>query len=604
MSALSRSSSSASSLPLSTTQIAEGEESAHRKDSEPSQCSESTSASYRSSYDPMQTSRLPAGEILHKLPSSSSCSTSSSELDGESGTGIGGHLHRQPPSATNRNTNTNSSNKLYLYIENTLNDETIPILANPGTTVKQIYAQLVKRGVIPSQHARVVFIHKGRHQVLHPSRSLKQQQVGTLSTLLLLQKGPKSKLACSSRSNSGDSLPASPQKQHKLTFVCSFGAPYNRKKINSSYHAKVSLDEYAAKIKEYFAIAADIQITFNFDDKPCVGEARKCGIQQLGIYPNATVYAESIGITLTLKHYQCPENIKLIQMYRDFTYQMLIEQINFELGIFRAEITALIGKNFTAINSDSKCRQIEEYQTITILTRCDALHCVHCEHAPKTVTTPFAHKMATDSSFDYHPMQRSENRANDDFAYNQYHLARIEEYPEQRYLAEIPNHHQNHMNYEEWRGAPQCEDQNAFFFYDPYPNYHDYSYEYHYQTAQTSSTIAAQQPAPNGYYHHEEEDGRDYPYRRRVAAAKKSKHTMINGKAVTKKFLKPIPKLCRYGGECRYYRNPHISGPCRYYHPPPGPPPWKTHYSLHHGILKKNKYKNNYIVSEGKRSKK
>merc|ERR1712228_886993 len=100
------------------------------------------------------------------------------------------------------------------------------------------------------------------------------------------------------------------------------------------------------------------------------GNYRKRGIKKLGIMPNDIITAQTNGVNLILKSFDSPNHIKSIEIFKDFTLQMLREQIKMELKIPIIHQKALICKKWRIIDDDAKCKKIKEYETITVLRSC------------------------------------------------------------------------------------------------------------------------------------------------------------------------------------------------------------------------------------------
>lgn len=353
------------------------------------------------------------------------------------------------------------------------------------------------------------------------------------------------------------------EKKEKLTIICSFGAPHNNIKLSTSYYDNITLDQYSYKIKEKFNIPQHTKITFNFKGFPCLGNDRKCGIKKLGINVNDTIIAQTNGINLTIKSFESPNNIKLIEMYKYFDLNMLKEQIKIELGISVINQKALICKGWKLIDHDSKCRTIKEYETITVLTAC------HCQINKKNnknkkyelCTLHRKYPKNNNNDYDNDNKENIDNYHNEQSSYHEQEYDHYTDYIDQNHYGFGASSQYNPPYY------PQYREETNYYEYGDYKRQYDDDNN-HYMNPQKVELM-------NFINTNGEESGTKY----------------LSGDKL---------KICRYGDRCRYFKNPHISGPCRYYHPPPileQDYSWKSHYTLHHGTSKKNKYKTNYTIS-------
>ena len=113
--------------------------------------------------------------------------------------------------------------------------------------------------------------------------------------------------------------------------------------------------------------------------------------------PNDEVLAETKGINLTLTPFDCPKNTKVIEMFTDFTLDMLREEIKKELGIPVKAQKALIRSGWSIIDQGTECRDIAEYETITVLTDCE------CSHSAPSM--PCRHGMGTGMGMEPPPIR-------------------------------------------------------------------------------------------------------------------------------------------------------------------------------------------------------
>ena len=334
--------------------------------------------------------------------------------------------------------------------------------------------------------------------------------------------------------------PKKPKGIETVIILCNFGAPFNNRRLNTSYYGHVPLQEYDAKLKEKFNFSQDTQISFIFDGLPLLGRDRERSLEELGIMPNDTITAQTNGINLVLKAFDSPNYLKCIEMFKHFTLQQLREQIKMELGIQIINQKALICPNWRIIDDDAKCKDIEEYETITVLKSC------HCELKASNQRR----KMCAT-----HSVQTYFEDSKCPIICNNNHKAYFSSSSLQRINYSSSNTVQYHP----------LKDPIALNLYRERVTTYAQPLFY-------SKPVDEDAKHPNNF----DNTGVD---------------------ETSTKF-----KICRYGDRCRYFNNPHISGPCRYYHPPPisnRSDSWKAQYgNIHHGTSRKNKYHNNYTMKE------
>jgi len=329
-----------------------------------------------------------------------------------------------------------------------------------------------------------------------------------------------------------------------LVIRCSFGAPYRRTNVVSPYFGGCSLNQYADKLRAKFDIPRSKAITFTFHDTTCLDLNRKCGIKELGIRPNDEILAETNGIILALTAFGAPQRIKFVEMFEDFTLKMLQRQIEVELSIPVRRQKALIRSGWRLIDHDSKCKQIREYETITVLAACG---CAQRETADQKQQKQQCSELLKINKNTLSSSVRSgrELRAKAESTMNP--EAKSWEMTAER----VP-----------LRTDPECASRsremvgrsmNALPL--PLPMLHP--------TEWIATEHSAYSPLGEVYQQH------------LVAIHESTRRLqelemlqLVQSRLATRHFARNGIKVCNYGDRCKYWRNPHVWGHCRYYHPP------------------------------------
>lgn len=260
-----------------------------------------------------------------------------------------------------------------IFVHSKEHDQTVAVtLRNRHTKIQSILTSIVQRKSGWARD-RYFLINAKNEQILNPERSLNHYNITNESVFILTRKNFR-KLDSASGSAS---ISRSSSTKEKLTIICSFGAPYDKQKLVSTYFSDASLDQYALKIKEKFGMPKGTMITFRCakpgmarHGAPFLGKHRKCGLQELDINANDEVLAQTNGINLILKPFAAPDDTKIVEIFSGFSLSMLRAQIEKELGIEAKHQKWLIRSKGRLVRDDKDCRDIAEYETITILSGC------------------------------------------------------------------------------------------------------------------------------------------------------------------------------------------------------------------------------------------
>ena len=227
-------------------------------------------------------------------------------------------------------------------------------------------------------------IDRDTKKILNPKRPIKHCNLQ--NKILNLMRRTQSIKFCpnhgpQSTSNSKPSIPRNIKIPFsKLTFICSFGAPYRSTRICPAYNANRTLNQYVAMlIRPKFNISEHAKITFHHKNKAILRSDIDEPIKLLGINGDDIIHASTMGINIAIKDCENANNSRVIEMFKGFTLKMLLKQIHIELGIKQEEISFLVSKG-KIIDSDMICCKIHEYDVVHVLKRCPSDH-HNCRHS-------------------------------------------------------------------------------------------------------------------------------------------------------------------------------------------------------------------------------
>jgi len=446
-----------------------------------------------------------------------------------------------------------------IFVRNKEHNETVAVtLRNQHTKIQSILSSIVHRKNGWAQD-RYFLINDTDEQILNPERTLMHYNIASGAKLILTRKnfrGFKSMAA----SVSSKAVSRNGKAKEKLTIICNFGAPYNKQKLVSSYFADASLDLYAPKLKEKFGMPPGTVIIFRNakfgrtpHGAPFLGRQRKCGLKELDIHANDEVLAQTKGVNITLKPFHAPKDSKVVEMFSCFSLRMLRDQIEKELGIALKDQRWLIRSGGRLVRTDKDCGAICEYEIITILGGCGCEGRPHCGHsvsamsavAPPSTTHPPTVQTQSPCLTHFGPSP----------AYAQTPLQ----------SAVLPAYAQSPMMtvmapMSPTVPSPMCAMDPKFPQYANLGNYAKWAplvygdYVSAYSNYNANFEVGEQKDFDG--YEFEMANAQQFEFGRTA--------NVEMGRS-----LKP----CRNGNQCRFFLNPHISGPCHFYHPPTTPTP-------------------------------
>lgn len=448
-----------------------------------------------------------------------------------------------------------------IFVYNKEHDETVAVaLRNRHTKIQSIINSIVNRKNGWAKD-RYFLINVKDEQILNPERTLSHYHVTNESMFILTRKnfrghGP------TAPSVSSKTISSKRKTKEKLNIMCSFGAPYDKQKLVSSYFGDASLNQYAIKIKEKFGMPQQTMITFRCakfgttqHGVPILGKHRECGLKELDIHANDEVLAQTNGVNLTLKPFHAPDDPKVVEMFSCFTLSMLRDQIEKELGIALKDQRWLIRSGGRLVRDDKDCGDICEYETITILSGCGCEGRPKCGHSVKAVTD------VAPPTVTYLPTVQSvqtESQCVSQFGPSPVQLTYT---PQTAALPALPAHAQAPM----MMTSPMCAVAPKLPQYAHAQNLNLGNY------AMWTPLVYGDYASAYGNCNVNFELGEQKDFDTYDLDAAQCQQFEFNHTANVPidRSLKP----CRNGNRCRFFLNPHIHGPCHFYHPPPPPTP-------------------------------